>query len=227
MAVVDPAVAEAERPPSAARRRQDRVPSRLPPGRAGRLGDGRRRPGRATAGDAPLRARPRPAKAGMHVRSLHGGPRSRPASARVRRAPLALPAAAARNRLRPRRACAQFLTERHGGSDVGANRVEAVLDGGAWRLHGEKWLCSVGDADQFVVTARTRGAPDGTRGIGCFLVARSEGGFRIRRLKDKLGTRTRALATGEIEFDGATAYPSGRWTRASAPRSASSTPRAG
>jgi acyl-CoA dehydrogenase len=102
---------------------------------------------------------------------------------------------------------AQFLTERHGGSDVGANRVEAVPDGDAWRLHGEKWFCSVADAEQFVVTARPRGAPDGTRGIGCFLVPRRNGGFRIRRLKDKLGTR--ALATGEIEFDGALGYAIG------------------
>jgi acyl-CoA dehydrogenase len=102
---------------------------------------------------------------------------------------------------------AQFLTERHGGSDVGANRVEAVPDGDVWRLHGEKWFCSVADADQFVVTARPTGAPAGTRGIGCFLVPREGGGFRIRRLKDKLGTR--ALATGEIEFEGAVAYPLG------------------
>jgi acyl-CoA dehydrogenase len=102
---------------------------------------------------------------------------------------------------------AQFLTERHGGSDVGANRVEAVPHGGGWRLHGEKWFCSVADADQFLVTARPRGAPDGTRGIGCFLVASADGGFRIRKLKDKLGTR--ALATGEIEFEGAAAYPLG------------------
>ena len=56
-----------------------------------------------------------------------------------------------------------------------------------------------------MVTARPRGAPDGTRGIGCFLVPREGGAFRIRRLKDKLGTR--ALATGEIEFEGAVAYP--------------------
>jgi acyl-CoA dehydrogenase len=102
---------------------------------------------------------------------------------------------------------AQFLTERHGGSDVGANRVEAVPDGSVWRLQGEKWFCSVADADQFVVTARPRGAPPGTRSLGCFLVPRAGGGFRIRRLKDKLGTR--ALATGEIEFEGAPAYPLG------------------
>ena len=57
------------------------------------------------------------------------------------------------------------------------------------------------------MTARPHGAPEGTRGIGCFLVASADGGFRIRKLKDKLGTR--ALATGEIEFDGAAAYPLG------------------
>ena len=49
------------------------------------------------------------------------------------------------------------------------------------------------------------------RGIACFLVPHevdgSVNGFRIRRLKDKLGTR--ALATGEIEFDGAVAFPLG------------------
>jgi alkylation response protein AidB-like acyl-CoA dehydrogenase len=106
---------------------------------------------------------------------------------------------------------AQFLTEEQGGSDVGANLTRAVRDGDAWRLHGEKWFCSVADADQFLVTARPEGATDGTRGIGCFLVPRTvEGhpnGFTIRRLKDKLGTR--ALATGEIVFDGALAYPIG------------------
>jgi acyl-CoA dehydrogenase len=106
---------------------------------------------------------------------------------------------------------AQFLTEEHGGSDVGANRTSAVPDGDAWRLHGEKWFCSVADADQFVVTARPEGALEGTRGIGCFLVPRlvdgRPNGFAIRKLKDKLGTR--ALATGEIVFDGAHAYPIG------------------
>ena len=109
---------------------------------------------------------------------------------------------------------AQFLTEVQGGSDVGANTTEAVADEvepGAWRLHGEKWFCSVADADQFVVTARPRGAPAGTEGLACFLVPRCvdgrANGFRIRRLKEKLGTR--ALATAEIEFEGALAYPIG------------------
>jgi alkylation response protein AidB-like acyl-CoA dehydrogenase len=106
---------------------------------------------------------------------------------------------------------AQFLTEEHGGSDVGANLTRAVRDGDVWRLYGEKWFCSVADADQFVVTARPEDAAEGTPGIGCFLVPREvdrpPNGFTIRKLKDKLGTR--ALATGEIVFDGAVAYPIG------------------
>ena len=110
---------------------------------------------------------------------------------------------------------AQFLTEVHGGSDVGANLVVAVPDSGvpgAWRVSGEKWFCSVADADLFALTARPLGAPVGTRGLGCFLVPRTldgatPNGFSIRRLKDKLGTR--ALASAEIDFDGALAFPIG------------------
>jgi len=109
----------------------------------------------------------------------------------------------------------QFLTEVQGGSDVGANAMVAEADPGepgAWRLSGEKWFCSVADADLFAVTARPAGAEPGTRGLGCFLVPRRlpDGrlnGFRIRRLKDKFGTR--CLASAEIDFDDAIAWPIG------------------
>ncbi len=107
---------------------------------------------------------------------------------------------------------AQFLTEVQGGSDVGANAVRAEPAGdGTWRITGEKWFCSVADADQFLVTARPEGAPEGTAGLGCFVVPRfvdgAPNGFRIRRLKDKLGTI--AMASGEIDFEGAVAFPIG------------------
>jgi len=109
----------------------------------------------------------------------------------------------------------QFLTEVQGGSDVGANEVVADDDEnhpGAYRLRGEKWFCSVIDADLFAITARPRHAPAGTRGLGLFLVPRtldgvSPNGFRIRQLKDKLGTR--ALASAEIDLDGAVGWPIG------------------
>ena len=108
----------------------------------------------------------------------------------------------------------QFVTEIQGGSDVGANSCEArpepnneEHDGTLFRLFGEKWFCSVADAGVFVVSARVTGAPDGTKGLGLFLVPRIINGqpnnFSIRRLKDKLGTRS--LPTAEMEFQGALA----------------------
>lgn len=106
----------------------------------------------------------------------------------------------------------QFLTEVQGGSDVGANATRATPNAdGSYQLHGEKWFCSVADADQFLVTARVPDAPPGTRGLGCFVAPRHldgrPNGFRVRRLKDKLGTR--GLASGELDFDGAIAWPIG------------------
>jgi len=103
---------------------------------------------------------------------------------------------------------AQFVTEVQGGSDVGSNAVTVAPEPtrpGWYRLSGEKWFCSVADAGLFVVSARTPGGPEGTRGLGLFLVPRvidgRPNGFQLRRLKDKLGTRS--MATGEIEFEGA------------------------
>ena len=106
---------------------------------------------------------------------------------------------------------AQFLTEVQGGSDVGANACVAVAEtDGTYRITGEKWFCSVADADQFFVTARVGDAP-GTAGLGSFVVPRlidsQPNGFTLRRLKDKLGTR--GLASGEIDFVDARAWPIG------------------
>ena len=106
----------------------------------------------------------------------------------------------------------QFLTEVQGGSDVGANATIATANGdGTYRISGEKWFCSVADAGQFLVTARVEGGASGTRGLGCFVIPREvdgvPNGFALRRLKDKLGTR--GMASGEIDFDGALAYPIG------------------
>jgi len=109
----------------------------------------------------------------------------------------------------------QFMTEKAGGSDVGAIETEAERVGvGAdgierWKLHGQKWFCSHADADVVVLLARPRGAAGGTRGLGMFAMPRrledgSRNSYRIVRLKDKLGTRS--MASGEIVLDGATAY---------------------
>ncbi|WP_340099788.1 acyl-CoA dehydrogenase family protein [Salinibaculum salinum] len=119
---------------------------------------------------------------------------------------------------------AMFLTEKQGGSDVGANETLAVpqadgegaatlrADGDvvdAYELTGEKWFCSNIDAQGALVLARTPDAPDGTDGLSLFLVPRElpDGTLNaatFRRLKDKLGTLS--VPTGEIEFEGATGY---------------------
>jgi alkylation response protein AidB-like acyl-CoA dehydrogenase len=112
---------------------------------------------------------------------------------------------------------AQLLTEVQGGSDVGANAIRARDAGdGTWRITGEKWFCSNINADQFLMTARPVEAAEGTRGLGLFVVPRTlddgtTNGFAIRRLKDKLGTRT--LASAEVDFDEAVAYPLGALDR--------------
>ena len=106
----------------------------------------------------------------------------------------------------------QFITEKAGGSDVGAIETMARRERGQWRLYGEKWFCSHADADVALLLARPEGAPAGTRGLALFaLPRRTEDGrrnaFRIVRLKDKLGTRS--MASGEIRLEGALAYPVG------------------
>ncbi len=108
---------------------------------------------------------------------------------------------------------AQFVTEVQGGSDVGQNDTLAQKDAvGHWRVYGEKWFCSNANADLILMTARVKTQVEGTAGVSLFLVPAvledgSQNRYRIRRLKEKLGTRS--MASGEIDFDGARAYAVG------------------
>jgi acyl-CoA dehydrogenase len=103
----------------------------------------------------------------------------------------------------------QFMTEKAGGSDVGAIETIARQQDGVWRLHGEKWFCSHTDADVALMLARPEGAAAGTRGLALFALPRhtrddARNAYRIVRLKDKLGTKS--MASGEIRLEGAEAY---------------------
>ncbi len=110
---------------------------------------------------------------------------------------------------------AQFLTEVQGGSDVGANVCMATpldTETNKWLINGEKWFCSNASADLILMTARPVGAPAGTKGLGLFLVPRrlddgSLNGIYLRRLKDKLGTKS--MATAEADFKDAIGYQIG------------------
>jgi putative acyl-CoA dehydrogenase len=99
--------------------------------------------------------------------------------------------------------CGMAMTERQGGSDVRANRTHAEPAGDVYVLSGEKWFCSAPMCDAFLVLAQ---APEG---LTCFLLPRilddgTRNGFRIDRLKDKLGNRSNASA--EIRLADAVAH---------------------
>jgi acyl-CoA dehydrogenase len=104
----------------------------------------------------------------------------------------------------------QWMTERTGGSDVGASTTVARRGAdGQWRLWGDKWFTSVANAELALTLARPDGAPAGTRGLAMFLVPRrlpdgSKNAWTVNRLKDKLGSRS--MATGEVTYAGAVGY---------------------
>ncbi|WP_338467876.1 acyl-CoA dehydrogenase family protein [Novosphingobium sp. ZN18A2] len=107
------------------------------------------------------------------------------------------------------------MTEKQGGSDVRANttRASPAPDTGAgwYSLTGHKWFCSAPMCDAFLTLAYSEG------GLTCFLLPRwlpdgtRNTGFRVMRLKDKMGDKSNA--SSEVEYHGALARrvgPEGR-----------------
>jgi acyl-CoA dehydrogenase len=104
-----------------------------------------------------------------------------------------------------------FLTERDGGSDLGrtVHCTARDLGDGRVQIDGEKWFCSNVDGEAIALLARPVDAPEGAAGLGLYLVPGhledgSRNHFTIRRLKDKLGTKS--VPTAEVEFHGAIGY---------------------
>jgi putative acyl-CoA dehydrogenase len=86
------------------------------------------------------------------------------------------------------------MTEKQGGSDLRANSTVAEPIGDGWfELTGHKWFCTHPVFDVFFTLAQTE------HGITCFVAQRPHPGFRLQRLKDKLGGR--CLASSEVEYD--------------------------
>jgi putative acyl-CoA dehydrogenase len=86
------------------------------------------------------------------------------------------------------------MTEKQGGSDLRANSTIAEPVGDGWyELTGHKWFCTHPVFEVFFTLAQTEA------GITCFVAQRPHQGFRIQRLKDKLGGR--CLASSEVEYD--------------------------
>ena len=86
------------------------------------------------------------------------------------------------------------FTEKQGGSDLRANTTVAEPLGDGWyELTGHKWFCTHPVFEVFFTLAQT------DAGVTCFVANRPHPGFRIQRLKDKLGGR--CLASSEVEYD--------------------------
>jgi putative acyl-CoA dehydrogenase len=89
------------------------------------------------------------------------------------------------------------MTEKQGGTDVRANRTQAVADGEGYRITGEKWFMSAPMSDAFLVLAQARG------GLTCFFMPRfrpdgSVNALHFQKLKDKTGNRSNAST--EVAF---------------------------
>jgi putative acyl-CoA dehydrogenase len=86
------------------------------------------------------------------------------------------------------------MTEKQGGSDLRANTTVAEPVGDGWyELTGHKWFCTHPVFEVFFTLAQAPG------GIACFVAERPHPGFRLQRLKDKLGGR--CLASAEVEYE--------------------------
>ena len=117
----------------------------------------------------------------------------------------------------------QYMSEIQGGSDVPANLVEAVYEkhegpdgvSNCWRIYGKKFFCSATHSDYTFLTAKPKGTPSSTQ-VATFLVPawlrgnkerEIRNSYTIDRLKTKLGLAE--LASAEITYNGAVAYPIG------------------
>jgi acyl-CoA dehydrogenase len=95
---------------------------------------------------------------------------------------------------------AMYLTEKTGGSDVGASITTATYqEDKTYLLNGEKWFCSNANADLIFALARTDEGIKGTKGLSIFLVEKKllngeRNPIDFIRLKDKLGVRSMASA---------------------------------
>lgn len=95
------------------------------------------------------------------------------------------------------------MTEKQGGSDLRANHTIAVPSGRGcepgdpYSVSGHKWFFSVPMSDGWFTVAQAQAGPS------CFFVPRylpdgARNGFRLNRLKDKLGNRNNA--SSEIDY---------------------------
>ncbi len=94
------------------------------------------------------------------------------------------------------------LTEAGAGSDPGAMRTTAVLDGDQWVLNGEKKFITNGNVASYAVIAAVTDKEAGAKGISTFVVdLENTKGFSVGRVEEKMGIC--ASGTSELVFEDA------------------------
>ena len=92
------------------------------------------------------------------------------------------------------------LTEPSAGSDAGGTRTTAVRQGDEWVLNGTKiFITNAGDADTYVVFARTDKNAEKHHGITAFIVEKGTPGFSFGKKEKKMGIRS--SPTMELVFE--------------------------
>ena len=93
------------------------------------------------------------------------------------------------------------LTEPSAGSDAGGTKTTAVLDGNEWVLNGTKiFITNAGEADTYVVFARTDKTAKKHHGISAFIVEKGTPGFTFGKKEKKMGIRS--SPTLELVYEG-------------------------
>ncbi|MEE4166187.1 MAG: acyl-CoA dehydrogenase [Desulfocapsaceae bacterium] len=92
------------------------------------------------------------------------------------------------------------LTEPAAGSDAGGTKTTAVKDGNEWLINGTKiFITNGGDAETYVVFARTDRNAEKHHGISAFIIEKGTPGFSFGKKEQKLGIRS--SPTLELVFE--------------------------
>jgi len=92
------------------------------------------------------------------------------------------------------------LTEPAAGSDAGGTKTTAIMDGDEWVVNGTKiFITNAGDAETYVVLARTDKEAQKHHGISAFIVEKGTPGFTFGKKEQKLGIRS--SPTVELVFE--------------------------
>ena len=92
------------------------------------------------------------------------------------------------------------LTEPSAGSDAGGTKTTANREGNQWILNGSKiFITNAGEAETYVVLARSDKTAEKHRGISAFIVEKGTPGFSFGKKEKKMGIRS--SPTMELVFE--------------------------